>query len=70
MNPLIHGHTGVNGYKAQKHQAEHAVVREGVMGPREVVQTRWLFPVATLCLPCNFLALPPLPTQEPGSLGC
>ena len=45
-------------------------MREGVMGLREVVQTRWLFPVATLCLPRNFLALPPLPTQEPGSLGC
>lgn len=34
------------------------------MGPREAVQTRRLFPVATLCLPRDFLALPPLPTQE------
>lgn len=34
------------------------------MGPREAVQTRRLFPVATLGLPRDFLALPPVPTQE------
>lgn len=51
--------TDVNGYKAPKHRA---VMREGVRGPREVVQT-WRR--SRSCL-----ALPPLPTQEPGSLGC
>ena len=38
MNPLLRGHMDVNGYKPQKYKAEHVVVTDGAMGPREVAR--------------------------------